>query len=357
MIHRWLVCATSNPARLAVRRSRRGMAPLELLVVAGLIIVLLSLLIPALQATRRRANRATCENNIKQLGLALLQYEEAFGRLPGSYMLYAQTRVNQLTLHGWGAAVLPYLELSALSRGYDWRLGPSDDSPVGISNSGVISIQVATVRCPSASRISGPYQVDIPPNSFWPGSPQRAFQAAPADYCVASGVRGLLAAAAYHGAAGGDRHGAMRPWITIDGRTLSRPVGVGDLRDGSSYTALLGERVGGDALFAGRGRWRTTSKIYQQRAATNGGGWGDPLNGEHWLAGSPPSGMPEEPIGGECSINCTNLRGYGFYSFHPAGANFLSGDGAVHFLSKEVAPNVITAFLTADKQEIVEAPF
>ncbi len=93
----------------------RGFTLIELLVVITIIGILAGLLLPAVQSTREAARRLSCVNNLKQIGLAVLNFESENGALPPR----CQTSVPY---RGWGPILLPYLEEKALAKQYKYNL-------------------------------------------------------------------------------------------------------------------------------------------------------------------------------------------------------------------------------------------
>jgi prepilin-type N-terminal cleavage/methylation domain-containing protein/prepilin-type processing-associated H-X9-DG protein len=327
--------------------TKRGFTLVELLVVIAIIGILVGLLLPAVQAAREAARRMQCSNNLKQIGLAFHNYESAHKTFPNSW--YAGGPAPPYNLQSSLVGLLPYLEQAPLYAQYDSRVSPANErGPIGVANVAVIATPLPMFVCPSApgggaDRI---YNARVPAGAL-PGLAASTWRAAPCDYSVTSGVRSTFGDIAYSNNQGGNREGAL-----VQASVQSAPRStIGGITDGTSNTFLMGERTGGFNIFSGTVRITVPAQLSE----TNGGGWGDPLIGEHWLAGAI-RGATAFPIAqGGCAINCTNIRGQGFHSFHTGGAQFVMADGSVQFNSANVEAFVFAARITRGKGEVASA--
>jgi prepilin-type N-terminal cleavage/methylation domain-containing protein len=157
-------------------RRRSAFTLIELLVVIAIFVVLLGLMLAAVQRVREVANRTSCMNNLRQLGLAYNQYRLDHLAFP-PLAISDPSRVT-----GWGPYLLPYIEQEALHNQYSFSA--PFYSP---SNQTVISTRLKVFQCPSApSRGSTlePYSVSI----LSPQNVTLSWQASPADYSPLAGV-------------------------------------------------------------------------------------------------------------------------------------------------------------------------
>ncbi len=342
-------------------KRRRGFTLIELLVVIAIIAILIALLLPAVQQAREAARRASCKNNLKQLGLALHNYHDTHNHFPLAWFAG-----NDLNAQCWGTMILPFIEQANLYEQYNFETPTFNEATmlgfnaaIIAQNMAVISTPIQTFQCPSTpSTDGGPNRIY---NAIIPGAAagtpfDLTYTASAADYCVTTGVRGDFAAIAYAnfpGGVSGQRHGVLSVHGPFGSNRSSR---MRDIRDGTTFTFMLGERAGGPDIYQ-KGRVISTQPDDQ----TQGWGWGDILNGELWLNGALFDGTAG-PDGGPCAINCTNLRSgtqnlgpaNGFYSFHPGGCHFLLADGSVQFVNENVNQFIIAAAITRQKGENFE---
>lgn len=162
-------------------RSRRAFTLVELLVVIAIIGILIGMLLPAVQQVREAARRTSCANNIRQLTLAVHNYESALRELPpGSlFPIYAPDRVTPLSpsvnFNGWSlqAQVLPYLEQGNLSSTINYQIGYKDHPPVVINGTTaqISRFRIPTYLCPSEindrRRGEGTAEENYPLNYGW----------------------------------------------------------------------------------------------------------------------------------------------------------------------------------------------
>jgi len=118
----------------------------ELLVVVGIIGVLIAMLLPAVRSSGEASRRSMCSNNLKQIAIALLNYESAYHCLPPAYTVDADGK----PLHSWRTLILPYMEQKALYETID--LSKPWDDP---ANQAAYDTKISAYQCPSANNPAG----------------------------------------------------------------------------------------------------------------------------------------------------------------------------------------------------------
>jgi len=340
-------------------KDRRGFTLIELLVVIAIIGVLIALLLPAVQAAREAARRAQCINNMKQLGLAIHNYESSQGSFPMGNMRGSREFDNCATFwgHTWVSYILPYIEGGSQFNAVNYSRVYNS-----VSQFTAFRMKNATFLCPDDTK-----NTDLTQSGFI-----ATFQTSYA------AVRGLTENMYYSWGTGAtapnaDRCGAIDS-EGIFGANIA--FKIADILDGTSGTMMVGEQsrfqeepsgstfnfgnVGG--AFGGPD-WVTGVQTWPGDIRVTSGAYLVPrLNalpvkngGPACLTSTGPFAYPTlgNPPGWVNSPACLDLGQFGFRSKHPGGANFLFGDGSVKFIKQTVDKNTYRALGTRDKGEVV----
>jgi prepilin-type N-terminal cleavage/methylation domain-containing protein/prepilin-type processing-associated H-X9-DG protein len=313
-------------------RRRNGFTLVELLVVIAIIGILVGLLLPAVQAAREAARRMSCSNNMKQLGLAIHNYESANRRIPPGWMLGrgmalspTVTGTNNWGAWGWPVFVFPYIEQGPM---YE-QLGTAtthlrDQLDVPAIRS-LMQTQISSFRCPS----------DLAPAA---NDKRMLLSTAGTSYAVST--------SSYVGWNSGS-WGYIPPQVN-DGRAGMFTGGIaikfGEVTDGLSNTLMFGERSyksivapNGNTISCGAAnvfgvRWAADLNIVAR----------NPVNGSSCVLGMGEGhinsiliGSPTAPTPPPASGN--SVCGRGAFSYHSGGAQFTMGDGSVRFISDSIS--------------------
>jgi prepilin-type N-terminal cleavage/methylation domain-containing protein/prepilin-type processing-associated H-X9-DG protein len=306
---------------------RVGFTLIELLVVIAIIAVLIGLLLPAIQKVREAANRTNCQNNLKQIGLGMLNYETAQRGLPPSRTTGSAAGAPYYPYqHSWSAALLPYIEQTASFNLYSYRANWND--PV---NYPAIRTYLKLFNCPST-----PYQPRT--DDTIAATPSAG------DYHAVNAIKSFVGINCF-GLVGVNPSTPDDPRL-VGAMRRDKNTPIAAITDGTSNTILVAED-------AGRPTFYNASRQVVMDAPFKEGGWADP-NGAFSIDGSTPSGRhnPDGTIAaGECAINCTNDSE--MYSFHSGGANVVFADGSVHYLSAKLNLCTLAALSTRSGGEVV----
>jgi len=333
---------------------RRGFTLIELLVVIAIIAVLIALLLPAVQAAREAARRAQCTNNLKQLGLALHNYHDTIGRFPfGGIVLPANHPyvVSGFTRQGhyrWSvlAQLTPFLEKTTVFNAINLSLPIIDGASVIMpQNSTTNNTQVAEFLCPSDGR----------------GRCLPEYAASNYMACTGDGVLG-------HG------FGVADPAFGAPNGVFffNSSVGLGELTDGTSQTALMSESLVGDGSASGTLPGPADPAMVAVQVS-GGSPIYTPLSeaeckaatstffrrNSAWVQGSYQHALYSHYLTPNSkTLDCYRQQYHGWKaprSRHSGGVNVLFGDGTVRFVKDTVNVPTWRALSTRNGGEVVSS--
>jgi prepilin-type N-terminal cleavage/methylation domain-containing protein/prepilin-type processing-associated H-X9-DG protein len=324
------------------RTHRSAFTLIELLVVIAIIAVLIALLLPAVQAAREAARRASCVNNLKQMGLSLMNYESTWSALPPSCTLSQTVNSNSGSVH---ARILPYMEQSSMYNAINFLIDYTTQSTI-------TQTKVASFLCPS----------EINTNLTVNG----ALSYAPSSYAVSSGT-----------------------WFIWDPNTnltgdgtfqINKSTTLASITDGTSNTLGTAEMKTAWNILRNGGNPNTLNAPCPSTAAqvtALGGSFVASTSHTQWVNGiilqtgmttvlTPNTLVPYVSNGVSYDINFTsdilgttevNMTYVAITSrsYHPGGVNVQLMDGSVRFIKSTIAQNVWRALGTRAGGEIISA--